>query len=76
VPSQTARYLRSIGVSGRHLLSVVDDILDFSKLNATKMTLSLEDLSVAQLLGEVKETIEPIARQANITLDFPTAAAR
>ncbi|WP_353572129.1 hybrid sensor histidine kinase/response regulator [Candidatus Albibeggiatoa sp. nov. BB20] len=55
--------LTKINSSGKHLLDLINDILDFSKVEAGKMTLHLEDFTVAQLLDEVDVNIAPLAEK-------------
>lgn len=49
--------------SGKHLLSLINDILDHSKLVAGKMTLDLERFELTPLLEEVLATVEPLAKK-------------
>lgn len=52
--------------SGERLLSVLNDLLDFSKLEAGRMELQEVELSLSELLDNVCGTLEPIAKKKNI----------
>jgi signal transduction histidine kinase len=47
--------------AGRHLLALINDILDLSKIEAGRMELQLEDFPLAPLIDGVVKTIEPLA---------------
>ncbi len=53
--------LQKISAAGKHLLSMVNNILDISKIEAGKMDLFLEDFDLDKLLDEVEITSRPLA---------------
>ncbi len=65
--------LRKIHGAGKHLLALINDILDLSKIEAGKLELFLETFEVHDLVDEVRSTIHPlIERNGNVLeLDCP-----
>jgi len=62
-------YLQDILSSARHLLSLINDILDLSKVEAGRMELDLSDVDVRQVIDDVLMLIRERASRAGITLE-------
>jgi len=62
------RFLSQILTSGKHLLGLINDILDLSKVEAGQMELRLSLVSVAEAVDQVSKTVEPLVAKKNITL--------
>ncbi len=65
---QQTFYLGFVRKSAEHLLRLINDILDLSKIEAGRLKLSPEELRVAALLPEVLSTVGPLAAQKRIRL--------
>jgi signal transduction histidine kinase/DNA-binding response OmpR family regulator len=55
-----ARYVNHIHTSGQHLLRLINDILDLSKIEAGRLQLSVEDVVVDNAFAEVCESLQPL----------------
>lgn len=63
-------YLAIIHSSGKHLLALINDILDLSKIEAGKLTLELTRFSPLQLLEEIVSVLRVRAQEKGLTLEW------
>jgi PAS domain S-box-containing protein len=69
----TVRDLQKIQSAGKHLLSLINDILDLSKIEAGKMGLHLETFDVPQMIEEIVSTVKPAVSKNNNTIQLEVA---
>jgi signal transduction histidine kinase/CheY-like chemotaxis protein len=60
--------LENIHSSGRHLLNLVNDVLDLSKIEAGRLELQYEEFQLGQCIAEVLTVVKPLAERAGVTL--------
>jgi len=74
-------YLKDIHVSGQHLMSLINDLLDLSKIEAGKMDLSFEAVAVNAVIQECVALMQPQANREHIIIrtslsgDVPSVVA-
>ncbi len=68
LPPREQGYLRRIQANGEHLLALIEDILDISKIDAQRMEVVREPVALEELVGEVAEMLELQARKRGLSL--------
>jgi signal transduction histidine kinase len=78
-PSEKMRQvLERLQANGKHLLGLINDVLDMSKIEAGQLTLDLADYSLEDVVHTVVTAVEPLARTkaleliAEVSKDLPT----
>jgi len=67
-PEEFVPDLEKVRTAGKHLLSLINDILDLSKIEAGKMTIFVEPFSIRSTIDEVVAMIQPVVTRSNNTL--------
>ena len=65
-------YVNDILFSGQHLLSLINDILDMSKIEAGKMTLNTEHLDMSEMISQVMRIVRGRAEENRLKLIYET----
>jgi signal transduction histidine kinase len=68
------RFAQHIVTSGRHLLSLVNEILDLAKIEAGKATLALTPVPLDEVLRESHTMVAPLAQARQVVLELPAAS--
>jgi signal transduction histidine kinase len=79
VPERMGSVLERVQSNGKHLLGLINDVLDLSKIEAGQLELSLEDYSIRDVVHSVFTLVEPLAEEKHLALkvelpdDLPVA---
>ncbi len=68
-PGQVQDYLRKIDLSSKHLLGLINDVLDISKIESGKMALNLETVSLREVMDCVVNMMQPQVKAKNQQFD-------
>ncbi|MEZ0311554.1 MAG: ATP-binding protein [Myxococcota bacterium] len=69
-PGQHRHFLNRLRQQARHLLNVVNDLLDFSKVEAKRMQLNLAEVDVAAVLRDLAETVDVLAHEKGLEIVY------
>ena len=78
-PEKAQAVLKRVESNGRHLLGLINDVLDLSKIEAGQLKLSLADYSIKDVVYNVVSAVEPLATKKKLNFkvdvrpDMPTA---
>ena len=70
ISEQQKEYLGDILSSSRHLLQLINDVLDLAKVESGKMEFHLEPVNLGKLVLEVRDTLRGLAAEKRITIDL------
>ena len=73
VPDKIKEVLERLDRNGRHLLGLINDVLDLSKIEAGQLTLSLNDYSMQEVVHTVVNSVESLAEEKDLALRVSVA---
>ena len=70
------RQLKTIQTSGKHLLTMINDVLDLAKIESGKVEVQLREMSCQEVLAEVVSALRPLAESKSLAFDavFPVSS--
>jgi len=67
-------YIKSMQTSGQHLLEIINNLLDLSKIKAGKMELHVTEFEIKDLVKNVERTVTPLVAKKQLSLDTQVAS--
>jgi len=74
MPEKARNVLERVQRNGRHLLGLINDVLDLSKIEAGQLSLSISDYSLKSVIQTVFSAVEPLAREKQLAVKIDVAA--
>jgi signal transduction histidine kinase len=74
IPERMRKVQQRIESNGRHLLGLINDVLDLSKIEAGQLTLALGDYSLADVVRTVFSAVEPLAAEKKLAFNVELPA--
>jgi signal transduction histidine kinase len=71
IPEEYKEIAQNIKLSGKHLLNLINDILDFAKIEAKKVQPKIEKFNINQVLKEIITIITPMAQKKGLRVILP-----
>ena len=73
LPEKTMGVLKRLESNGRHLLGLINDVLDLSKIEAGQLVLELSDFSLEDIAQTARSTLEPLAADKKLAFKVEVA---
>src|SRR5215217_8291993 len=73
LPDKAMKALERVQANGKHLLGLINDVLDLSKIEAGQLTLSLEDYSMKSVVDSVVATTGSLAQSKGLSIKAAVA---
>ena len=69
---QVEDYLKKISVSSQHLLSLINDVLDMSRIESGKVTLEAKPVHLPELVHELRDIVQAVVSEKGLSLTLDT----
>ncbi len=70
--NENQEFIDHMEQAGHHLLALINDVLDLSKIEAGKMELSTEEVDLVGLLKECHQIMQPVAEERHVSIEMKT----
>lgn len=69
-PKEHRHFLNTMHLSARHLLNLVNDVLDFSRLDANRMPFVFSEVTLSEVLSDVETTMAVLAQEKELVMSY------